>query len=244
MSSREDILGRVRTGVKRDSVNVLAARAAVSEALTVRGHGPKPTVGTKPGAMLACFRDRSDIHATTVDVVEREGEVPAAVARYLGELGLHKSVVAWPELLYLDWASVGLIVEGRGAQASDLVGITGCFCAIAETGTFMLCSSAGTPASVSLLPETHIAILRETDIVPYMEDAWALVRSGPGRLPRSVNFVSGPSRTGDIEQTIVIGAHGPYRVHVVIISSESARESDNRTSAVSGSAAANEKPVI
>ena len=100
---------------------------------------------------------------------------------------------------------------------ADLVGITGCFCAVAETGTLMMCSSPATPAAVSLLPETHIAIVLASRILPYMEDAWDLARKELGTLPRAVNFISGPSRTGDIEQTIVLGAHGPYRVHLVIV---------------------------
>jgi L-lactate dehydrogenase complex protein LldG len=73
---------------------------------------------------------------------------------------------------------------------------------------------------VSLLPETHIALVPMSRIVPAMEDAWALARAELGSLPRAVNFISGPSRTGDIEQTIVLGAHGPYRVHLVIIEGE------------------------
>jgi L-lactate dehydrogenase complex protein LldG len=82
----------------------------------------------------------------------------------------------------------------------------------------MLLSGPDTPASVSLLPETHIAIVPASRIVATMEDAFALLRAErPGALPRSVNFVSGPSRTGDIEQTIVLGAHGPCRVHIVIV---------------------------
>jgi L-lactate dehydrogenase complex protein LldG len=88
---------------------------------------------------------------------------------------------------------------------------------VAETGTLMMCSAPDTPAAVSLLPETHIAVVQALRIVPYMEDAWNLARAELGSLPRAVNFISGPSRTGDIEQTIVLGAHGPYRVHLVIV---------------------------
>jgi L-lactate dehydrogenase complex protein LldG len=68
-----------------------------------------------------------------------------------------------------------------------------------------------------LLPDTHIAVVRADRIVPGMEEAFALIRRERGHLPRAVNMISGPSRTGDIEQTIVLGAHGPYRVHVLVL---------------------------
>ncbi len=129
--------------------------------------------------------------------------------------------VCWPSLASLGWAGVGLQVEARPANGDDPVGITGCFCAIAETGTLMLLSGPETAATTSLLPETHIAVVRVSRIVPSMEDGFALLRAEHGELcgalPRAVNLVSGPSRTGDIEQTIVLGAHGPYRVHLVLI---------------------------
>ena len=86
-----------------------------------------------------------------------------------------------------------------------------------ETGSLVLLSGAETPASGALLPQTHIAIVPASRIVAAHEDAFALMRAERGELPRAVNFVSGPSRTGDIEQTIVLGAHGPYRVHVIIV---------------------------
>jgi L-lactate dehydrogenase complex protein LldG len=95
--------------------------------------------------------------------------------------------------------------------------VTGAYCAIAETGTLMLVSGPGTPASVSLLPETHVAVVPVGRIVAHMEDGWDLARSELRTLPRAVNFISGPSRTADIEQTLVLGAHGPYRVHIVLI---------------------------
>ena len=109
--------------------------------------------------------------------------------------------------------------RGASATGSDLVGITGCFCALAETGTLMLCSGPDTPAATSLLPETHIAVVRAERILIGMEEAWNLARAELGEVPRAVNFISGPSRTGDIEQTIVLGAHGPYRVHILIVRS-------------------------
>jgi len=125
--------------------------------------------------------------------------------------------VAWPALSAMPWSATGLGLEFRGAKDSDLVGITGAFCAIAETGSLMLLSGPDTPAAVSLLPETHIAILDVSRIVPGMEEAWTLLKSQQSAVPRAVNFISGPSRTADIEQTIIIGAHGPYRVHVILV---------------------------
>ena len=217
MSSRDDILGCVRAGLQRNASNAAAGRAQMAAALSSRSHGPKPAIDSAPKALLERFRIKSEQQSSTVDIVAQEAEAPAAIARYLGAMNLPKTAVAWPSLEALDWAAAGLMVEGRGARDADLVGITGCFCAGAETGTLMLCSSPNTPAAVSLLPETHIAIVHASRILPYMEDAWALVRKEIGSLPRAVNFISGPSRTGDIEQTIVLGAHGPYRVHLVIV---------------------------
>ena len=104
-----------------------------------------------------------------------------------------------------------------GAGDADRVGITGCFCAVAETGTLLLLSGTDTPATVSLLPETHVALVDTARIVATMEDAFALLRAERGEVPRAINFISGPSRTGDIEQTIVLGAHGPCRVHLVLV---------------------------
>ena len=91
------------------------------------------------------------------------------------------------------------------------------FCAIAETGTLLTLSGPDTAATTSLLPETHIAVVPVARVLATMEEAFALIRAEQGRLPRALNFISGPSRTGDIEQTIVLGAHGPARVHLILI---------------------------
>ena len=217
MSSREDILGRVRASLHRNAGNAAAAREVMAAALANRSPGPQPAVAGEPRALLVRFRVKSEQASSTVEIVATDADVPPAIAKYLAAMKLPNSAVAWASLAALDWAGAGLKVEARGARDADLVGITGCFCAVAETGTLMMCSSPDTPAAVSLLPETHVAVVRASRIVPYMEDAWNLARAELGSLPRAVNFISGPSRTGDIEQTIVLGAHGPYRVHLVIV---------------------------
>lgn len=217
MNSREDILGRVRTRLGRDAANAAAGRAALEAAIAARTQGPRPTIDLQNSALAGRLVEKSLAQSSSVDTVATIAAAPAAVARYLTGQNLAPRAVVWPSLAGLDWAGAGVAVEARGAVDADLVGITGCFCAVAETGTLMLCGSPESPASVSLLPESHIALVPASRIVAGMEEAFALARAELGQLPRAVNFISGPSRTGDIEQTIVLGAHGPYRVHLILV---------------------------
>ncbi len=220
MSSREDILGRVRAKLGRNETNAVAARTGIDVILAAKAQGPRPHVAMEMSALAGRLIDKSLAYSSTVDQIATQAEAPAAIARYLAGLGLPTQAVIWPKLADLDWAGAGITVAAREAQDADLVGITGCFCAVAETGTLMLCGSPDSPAAISLLPETHIAIVPASRIVPGMEEAFALALNELGQLPRAVNFISGPSRTGDIEQTIVLGAHGPYRVHLILIDGE------------------------
>lgn len=174
------------------------------------------------GDLVEHFTMQAQRMSSTVERVPAAEAVPEAVVRYLAvrELGLH--LVAWPALAGLDFArqqalTPGLVVEYRAPQASDMVALTGAFAAIAETGTLMLLSSADTPAAAHLLPETHIALVPVDRVLAHYEDGFALLRLEWGEVPRAINLVSGPSRTADIEQTLVMGAHGPYRVHIVLV---------------------------
>ncbi len=129
-----------------------------------------------------------------------------------------------PWLGSLGWERQPLLAIRRGkAEPSDEVGVTVAFSAIAETGTLMLLSGPETPTTLNLLPETHIVVLRESQIVGAYEEAWArlrLARGGEGgavAMPRTVNFITGPSRSADIEQQLQMGAHGPRRLHIVLV---------------------------
>lgn len=213
-AARKAIFERIRKAQGRAAEPTQAEREAVHDYLASQARGPQPELRAD---LLERFSQQAVRMADTVDRVQARGQVPSAVARYLSGHALPQQATAWSTLYGMDWAGAGLQVEFRPPRNEDLVGITGSFCAIAETGTLMLLSGPRTWPSASLLPETHIAILDRSRIVAAMEDAFALARAESDGLPRAVNFISGPSRTGDIEQTIVLGAHGPYRVHVIIV---------------------------
>jgi L-lactate dehydrogenase complex protein LldG len=178
-----------------------------------------------PEDLVQRFVARATDMESTVEALPDRAAIPAVVARYIDALVLpaelemqrSKSGVCWPEFSDLDWRAAGLTIEPRPTTGRDRLGITGTFCAVAETGTLVFLAGAQTPTASALLVDTHIAVIRRDRIVPGMEEAFALIRREQGRLPRAVNFISGPSRTGDIEQTIVLGAHGPFRVHVLVL---------------------------
>ena len=214
MSARDNILGRVRKALGRSGPLSDAETAAMRAKLRDHPRGPQPSMPWEP---VSRFKERCAILSSTVDEAASLADVPQTVARYLSERDLPRAGVCWPELAGLGWHAAGLQMDGRPATGDDKTGITGSFCAIAETGTLVITSGAATPTATVLLPDTHVAVVRADRIVAGMEEAFALLRAERPRMPRAVNLVSGPSRTGDIEQTIVLGAHGPFRVHIVVV---------------------------
>jgi L-lactate dehydrogenase complex protein LldG len=217
LSARDKILARIRRAQGRGASKPSQAELEAVETY-LRAH-PRGTLPPVEGDLVARFRARAEAMQSTTDEVAGERDIPVAVARYLKSGNLPLAGCVWPQLAHLDWSGAGLALEPRGANGDDPVGVTGAFAAIAETGTLVLASAPDTPATASLLPETHVAVVSVRRIVPHMEDAWALAREEFRQLPRAINFVSGPSRTADIDQQIVVGAHGPYRVHIIVVRS-------------------------
>ena len=219
--TRDDILGRLRRQLGRTDATRAEAQARVEAVLAARQCGPR----APDHALTERFIERAQAMLSTVERCADEAEVPARCARWLTERSLPVDLVVAPPFADLDWAGAGLRARVGAADGDDKVGVTGCFRAIAETGTLMLRSGPDMPPVSSLLPETHIAVVPVTRIVADMEAAWADARSEWGNAggeggqgwPRAVNFVSGPSRTADIEQVIVLGAHGPFRVHLLVV---------------------------
>ena len=160
----------------------------------------------------------------TVDRLPGAEAVPGALTEYLASHNLpSEGVMApHPELQAMPWSARPLLRlrEGR-ALASDLVSVQHGFAAVAETGTLMLPSAPVRPTTLNLLPDTAVVVLRASRVVGSYEEAWDLLRAA-GEMPRNVMLVTGPSRSADIEQTLELGAHGPRRLHVLLIEDEAA----------------------
>src|SRR4051812_38853788 len=238
MGARDDILGGIRRSLRRGPLPA-ETQAALAErvALHRRNLIPARAAALDDKARIDLFVAMAEEVQTTVTRVALEAEIPAEVARYLAAENLPAEFVMAPDpvLDRIPWHERPLLRIRRGrAEPGDAVSLTPCLAGIAETGTLMLVSGEDTPTTLNFLPDTHIVVLRAGQVVAGYEDAWDLVRaraggtagSDPQSWPRMVNLITGPSRTGDIEQRIQLGAHGPRRLHVVLVEAAEAPADD------------------
>jgi L-lactate dehydrogenase complex protein LldG len=229
--SRDAILGAIRRGLGRgplpaDQAAMLAARLERHPWHLIPARSRVPHT-----ERLALFVRNVEKEFGTVERVPDAAAVPAAVADYLAAQNLPARLVRapHPELDAMPWSARPLLaVEARAAGPEDAVSVQHAFAGIAETGTLMLPSGPERPTTLNLLPDTAIVVLRASRVVGAYEEAFALLRaerrdaSSGGFMPRNVMLVTGPSRSADIEQTLELGAHGPRRLHVVLIEDEPA----------------------
>ena len=223
-AGRDAIMGSLRRALKRGAEAADgAARQAVDQRLGAAARGLVPARGQiPPAAQVDLFEAMAVEQAATVTRIASLDEVPAALADYLKAANLAPKLrlAPSPELQNLPWDSQPMIeVETGRAQGRDQVSLTGAMAGIAETGTLLLASGPEAPTTLNFLPDNHVVVLKASQVVGAYEDGWDRLREiyGRGRLPRTVNFITGPSRTADIEQTIQLGAHGPRRLHILLV---------------------------
>lgn len=233
--TKEAILGAIRRGLRRgelppDQQAMLRERMAHPPRQLIPGRSQIP----RPEQISLLVRN-IEKEFGTLDRVPDGDAVPGAVAGYLAQHNLPSAfaMAPHPELQALPWSSrpMLLIREGR-ALPTDLVSVQQAFAAVAETGTLMLPSGPERPTTLNLLSDTAIVVLRTSRVVGPYEDAWDLLRQERqggmadamtgSFMPRNVMLVTGPSRSADIEQTLELGAHGPRRLHVVLIEDDPA----------------------
>ncbi len=220
--TREVIIGAIQRGLKRgplpaDEKAMLAWRMAAHARHIIPARGQLDRAGR-----VALFAGYVEREFGTVDHLATLAEVPGAITRYLASQNLAPALVASPHpaLQSIPFGETPMLSVRFGtASPLDPVSLTHAFAGIAETGTLMLPSGPTRPTSNNLLPDNALVVLRADDIVGCYEDAFDRLRAA-GPMPRNVMLVTGPSRSADIEQTLELGAHGPRRLHVLIIDGE------------------------
>ena len=234
MSARENILNRVRTANIRTVETAPDGVASKSELpakglsrnellkilpVSVQQRLSNPQRLTQP-KLPADVTDKlvQPMEGVQMSVVRLQStaDVVAAVDWYLQDQGIEGELTVGPSLRSLNWPENTRFGSATGKESSS---VTTALAAVAETGSVALASGEQTPSTLNFLPENHIVVLHESQIVNHTEDVWTQLRAMPA-VPRAVNLVTGPSRTGDIEQTIELGAHGPRRMHVLLIAAD------------------------
>lgn len=229
--SKETILTAIRRGLKRgplpdDQQMGLRARLAghPRHLIPARSRVSRPE-------QIALFIRNIEKEFGSVARVADLAAIPDAVADYLAAQNLPTdfAMAPHPELADIPWDTRPLLVQRIGrAQPTDLVSLQHGYAAIAETGTLMLPAAPERPTTLNLLSDTFLVVLRASRIVGAYEEAWDLLRAenhdqrSGGFMPRNVMLVTGPSRSADIESTLELGAHGPRRLHVLLVDDDPA----------------------
>ncbi len=221
-ASRDRVLTGIRQALGRGPVTGAAAKD-----LERRLDHPTPNVTPArgrldPGPRIELFVSEAERVNATTERLKQWEDVPAAIAGYLKAANLPTTlrVATGSPLDTVPWSREPLLTIATGAaESSDTVAVTGAFGGVAETGTLVMLSGPEHPTTLNFLPDTHIAVIRADRIAGTYEEIWARLREalGHGRIPRVVNWITGPSRTADIEQTLLLGAHGPLRLHILIV---------------------------
>ncbi len=213
--ARSRNLARTRRSLGRDAELAAPERANLEARLSAPPRHTRPFFRE---GLVARFKAKLEAVAGTVDLVSSPNAVGVAVAEYLARHDLEAKLVLAdaPLLKNVPWPPA-CVVETRVPDGNDMTSVTSAFAAVAETGSLVLLSGPANATTLGFLPDNHIVVLPQDRIVTHMEDLWSELRRAATPLPRSVNFVTGPSRTADIEQTMQLGAHGPRRLHVIVL---------------------------
>lgn len=222
MSARDAILGRVRRSLGVSGTEI-TRRAAVADRLARPPRGVVPErAQIEPAARVALFVTKAEGVQATTESVSSGADVPSAVADYLRRHNLPQAVRmgADPRLSAIDWSAEPQLTVSHGpSRGSDLVCLSQADAGVAETGTLVLTSGPANPTTLNFLPDVHIVVLDAADVVGDMETVFDQLKArfGAGAMPRTVNMITGPSRSADVEQTLLLGAHGPRSLHVIVV---------------------------
>lgn len=215
LDARSSLFAALRVALTGGEQRSALARSAIED----RVHTTR--LSARPGTNMDLVDQYCNKHIAVHGTVNRIAgfhNVVAATEEYCSQQQLGKDLVVgsgaildkvmWPP----EWSA-----NKRPANVSDKIVLSEAYAGISETGTMVFIPKSGSPASQIFLGTHHIVVLDSSLIVACQEDLWRIIRTDHEVFPRAVNLVTGPSKTGDVEQTIEYGAHGPERVHLILV---------------------------
>lgn len=222
MNARNAIFSKIRKSLAV-SGDDQARKATVVSRIAEAKPGLIPARGQLPDAeRVQLFITYAEKFGATVTRIGSIAELPGEVSHYLKSRNLPASVRMGEDSLLQDAhfeSEPVLTVLSGASDGMDLAAVSHARAGVAESGTLVLTSGPDNPVTLNFLPEYHIVAVKAEDIGGSLEEAFSGITEtyGKGDMPRTVNFVTGPSRSGDIEQKIIMGAHGPRALHIVVV---------------------------
>lgn len=222
MTGRDAIFATIKKSL-RVTGDDRARHETVAARLEKHPRGIVPERGQKPKAeRTELFRQMVENAKASIVILDSKDDVPAAVAAYLRSKNLPQSIRHGDDerLSLIPWAKERTLEVTKGASdGAQLASVSYSFAGVAESGTLVMLSGADNPTTLNFLPDHHLVVVDERDIAGDYETIWDRLRErfGAKAMPRAVNWITGPSRSGDIEQTHLLGAHGPRSLHVLVV---------------------------
>ena len=183
--------------------------------------GRAPAAALPSPDLCAAFLANVLKNQGTVDCAGNRSETVKAVGQYVYQHFRSHRLVASNDsrLAAMPWREAGVLPRFGSVEPGEPVALSFARLAIAETGSIITWTGKANPAANNLLPEHHLVLVDSADLVSTMEQAWDSINQEMAKTgrPRGINFIAGPSSTGDIEGQLVYGAHGPRSWHVILM---------------------------
>lgn len=158
-------------------------------------------------------------HNTITKTVSNIEDVPQVVSEYLTPLTQTATLYGGkqPNLSNLNWAEFNLSWSNKKFLDDGQVAFAVANYGVADTGTVVIMESEDNPTQNNFLAEHHIVLIKKSTIHPYSEDVWQHIQTNSNALPRTINFISGPSSSADVGMKLEYGAHGPRSLLIIIL---------------------------
>ncbi len=224
MSSRDKILSNIRQSLTSSQENLSPndeRKQATERRINSHPRGIIPDRNSKH-KLLRLFREKVEASEASYSKVRSYVDAGTEIQQYLRQHNLPQCIRMGNDKRFnkLKWGKGNSPqIQTGPSDGQDLVCLSHAQSGVCETGTLVLTSGPDNPTSLNFLPETHIILVNKKDLQENYEDSWKALRRrfGKGKLSRTLNMITGPSRSADIEQTLILGAHGPLRLHVIVV---------------------------